>query len=148
MRVTLNFNSLFALTGCFAVGSAALAAPAAPLETLHLILQNRPIELLRDNKRGILVGSTCLDKTGQFRCKAYQSLGRASLRGTEELNFGGKNPGSLACQKLGAKVVIATLASNGTEYSLCEFEDQSLIDTGTLALYARMNDSVKKPTSN
>ena len=45
---------------------------------------------------------------------------------------GGKNPGSVICNKLGGTVMIATLA-NGSQMTFCKASDASLIDCNALA---------------
>jgi hypothetical protein len=60
---------------------------------------------------------------------------------TPEKLGGGKNPGAVLCHEMRGNVVFA-LDNEDNESTFCQFTDESLIDNGSLAYFAELNDEI------
>lgn len=95
-------------------------------------VENKNIEFITIPRERVLISKNCEQK-GRLSCQAYTAFKRSSsiLIGENDL-FGGSNPGSLKCHKLGGVVFIARDAGFN-ENSVCQFSDESYIECGSLA---------------
>ncbi len=78
-----------------------------------------------------LVSKLC--ENPKKRCEALRAIdGKLKIKFTERELRGGKNPGSVACQKIYQGEVLILRNSAGAENSFCKFKDHSLASTSEL----------------
>lgn len=101
-------------------------------ETTKIELSGKLFQLEYDQQKEALISSDCFKSSKKNSCLARKALAASkNLSLTSEQLWGGKNPGSVKCRKLGGAVVIG-ITKNRDEMSLCRFADNSLIDCGAL----------------
>jgi hypothetical protein len=89
-----------------------------------------------DEKSRIAVSSHCR-LNDRNSCIALKKLDKASKVQVKTIGQGSTaSPGTGSCKFLEGKVVIGQ-DSEGNENSFCKFQDQSLIDCGTLSWYLK-----------
>jgi hypothetical protein len=89
-----------------------------------------------DDKSRIAVSSHCR-LSDRNSCMALKKLDKASMGEVKSIGKGSSaNPGTRICKFLEGRVVIGH-DSEGNENSFCKFQDQSLIDCGTLSWYLK-----------
>ena len=92
--------------------------------------------------RGITITSKCVEAGKLRNCDAKKALERVNLSKLEKDSLG-RNPGALLCSaQLGGTVVWAKDAKEN-ERTFCKFRDSSMVGSGTLAHYGRVNS--KRP---
>lgn len=117
-----------------------LIAKVAHSETMvqeTFYFDGQPMQFLSIRSKRITISTGCMQKSGNFKCLAFDMLSRASVAGLDADLEGGANLGAVICsQKLGGHVVYSE-DRQGNQNSFCLFRDSSMVDSGTIAAFAR-----------
>lgn len=103
-------------------------------------VHGKKVAFIEDQEKRLLISKNCQKAAHFYSCDAFNALKKASARNMNYALGGGKNPGAIECLSFrGAKTLVG-LDSSGNEWSLCAFEDGSLIDSGSLDYYGEKHD--------
>ena len=95
------------------------------------------VEFSKDENAGTMLSSFCEHK----ECDARKALKNISFKNinTEALK-GGKNPGAVLCHQMKEAHLVYLKDLQGNENTFCQFKDNSMASSSTLATFARRND--------
>jgi hypothetical protein len=104
---------------------------------------------LQDTSKQLTVSKRCgtdLSKNSASyrKCQAIQAIFKVSKKDLKEIDlYGGKNIGSVLCSKSAKGKVIFGKNFYRESRTFCQFQDDSIIATDTLAYYGEVNAKFK-----
>jgi putative hemolysin len=128
--------------GVAAGSSSANAASSGPLATLRAgqgkvesfaFEGGANVNMITFEAEKVRVSQSCARPDGSLDCDAMRSL-RKGRQVKADPSWGGANPGSMACKKLGFKDTTGK-SPRGDEDGFCVYPDGSMASTGAIDMY-------------
>jgi hypothetical protein len=94
------------------------------------LIDGKNVEFFNFEKDRIRTSKDCGQDVKKLKCIAIDKLTSKKSMG-QDVKFSDQNPGALICEHLEGKVVIGTDSSRN-QNSFCKFNDNSMIDNGSL----------------
>ncbi|MBI2522560.1 MAG: hypothetical protein HYV97_19225 [Bdellovibrio sp.] len=93
-----------------------------------------------DNRKNILITRRCNTKLETSKCLAALNLKQVNMNDINDEDLaGGKNPGSVLCQKSLKADIIIGKDQDGNITTFCSFKDGTMVSADTLAAWGNKN---------